>query len=163
MELALYILSRTAIFQGGLYICKGSLLSHWDHVQLLILICPTGGSLSCTTFFIFSPFSISMCPVLSLPPHAPSDFRLHPSPGRSDELIIPNQPSACASSWETRGPRRCLGAYFYPVFVRWLTWFISPSKGPLSGTSRRMLWYWLRVRQPGSHWRNSWMKLDNFH
>lgn len=39
----------------------------------------------------------------------------------------------------------------------------SLSKGPLFSTSRRMLLYWLLVRQPGSLWRSSWMKLDNFH
>lgn len=57
----------------------------------------------------------------------------------------------------------CLDAYFYSGVCPAADVVISPSKGPLSGTSRRMLLYWLWVRQPGSLWRNSWMKLDNFH
>ena len=143
-----------------------------DHIQLLNAYLCRGGSLNSSlfplplsSFFHHSPlrgrvFSFSLS-------HSPSVF----SP-RFFTLqvcqVIPNERSEptvlCGPpSWEIRRLGQCFSAYFYSPVCPALTSPISPSKGPLSSTSRRMLLYWPLVRQPGCLWRSSWMKLDNFH
>lgn len=119
-------------------------------------------------FLNFPPILIRL--VLSFPSLSPTPlpfFPHYPSPTRSD--VFPesplNKPSSVGLPPEKLGGWvNASDAYFYtPVCPESDVVYHSLSKGPLFSTSRRMLLYWLLVRQPGSLWRSFWMKLDNFH
>lgn len=170
MELALYILSRMTIFQRAFISLNGAFFPSGTMYSCWILICSMDGEWTLLSFsYHFLHFSATLrldVSCLSLSPTPLLIFLQDPSPRRSDE-VIPNKPSECASSAASLlsnevavSVPRCL----FLLGVCPLADVVYQSlQRPIVRHFKKNVVILTASASAGSLWRNSWMKLDNFH